>query len=74
MILPDVNVLVYAFRKDAQDHRRYREWLQGVVNGESAYGVPAGRTPHFVAIKIRLRMPETCLSVAPRMRSASPRQ
>ena len=39
MILPDVNVLLYAFRKDSGDHVRYREWLDGVVNGNEAYGM-----------------------------------
>lgn len=37
MLLPDVNVLVYAFRPDATDHERYRSWLDGMVNGESSY-------------------------------------
>ena len=39
MILPDVNVLVYAHRKDAQDHRAYRDWLEAAVNGDSAFGL-----------------------------------
>ncbi len=39
MILMDVNILVYAFRKDAADHARYRDWLHGVVNAPSAFGV-----------------------------------
>ena len=39
MILPDVNVLVYAHRKDAQDHRAYRGWLEEVVNADSAFGL-----------------------------------
>ena len=39
MILPDVNVLLYAFRSDSPDHRMYREWLEEVVNGEVAYGM-----------------------------------
>ena len=39
MILPDVNVLVYAYRKDAQDHRAYRDWLEEVVNADSAFGL-----------------------------------
>lgn len=39
MLLMDVNVLVYAHRTDAQDHTRYREWLEGVMNGESGYAV-----------------------------------
>lgn len=41
MILPDVNVLLYAFRRDSSEHLRYRTWLDGVVNGEAAYGMSA---------------------------------
>ena len=39
MILPDVNVLLYAFRADAGDHSRYKAWLESVINGAAAYGV-----------------------------------
>ncbi len=39
MRLPDVNVLVYAFRVDAADHDRYRLWLQDLVDGEEAFGL-----------------------------------
>jgi hypothetical protein len=39
LILPDVNVLLYAFRDDSVDHARYRDWLDGVVNGVEAYGM-----------------------------------
>jgi hypothetical protein len=39
VILPDVNVLVYAFRDDLQNHRTYRVWLDSVVNGDSAYAI-----------------------------------
>jgi uncharacterized protein len=39
VILPDVNVLVHAFRKDASDHATCRSWLDAVVNGESRYGM-----------------------------------
>ena len=39
MILPDVNVLVYAHREDAEDHGRYRSWLEDVVNGPQAFGL-----------------------------------
>ena len=39
MILPDANVLVNAFRRDAPDHARCRSWLDAVVNGESRYGM-----------------------------------
>lgn len=39
MILPDGNVLLYAFRTDSQQHEQYRGWLEEVVNGEAAYGM-----------------------------------
>ena len=39
MLLCDVNVLVYAHRKDAQDHARYRVWLEELVGGPEAYGM-----------------------------------
>lgn len=39
MILPDVNVLLYAFREDSADHARCRGWLDGIVNGPEAYGM-----------------------------------
>jgi toxin-antitoxin system PIN domain toxin len=39
VILPDVNVLIHAFREDGADHARYRGWLDGVVNGDEAYGM-----------------------------------
>jgi toxin-antitoxin system PIN domain toxin len=35
-----VNVLVYAHRADTRDHARYREWLDGVVNGPQSFGLP----------------------------------
>lgn len=39
MILPDVNVLVYAHREDAPDHDAYRRWLEAAVGSEAAYGL-----------------------------------
>jgi hypothetical protein len=39
VILPDVNVLVYAYRVDAPKHERYRRWLEGVLDGREAYGL-----------------------------------
>jgi toxin-antitoxin system PIN domain toxin len=37
--LPDVNVLVHAFRSDTADHALCRRWLDRIVNGESRYGM-----------------------------------
>lgn len=41
MILPDVNVLVHAFRADSSDHELCRSWLDRVVNGDSRYALSA---------------------------------
>lgn len=50
MILPDVNVLLYAFRSDSTDHERCREWLTGVVNGPAAFGL----SPQVLASLVRI--------------------
>jgi toxin-antitoxin system PIN domain toxin len=39
VILPDVNVLVYAYREDAPRHEPYRRWLDAVVSADEAYGL-----------------------------------
>lgn len=39
MILPDVNVLVYAYREEAVRHADYREWLESTINADSAFGL-----------------------------------
>jgi toxin-antitoxin system PIN domain toxin len=39
VILPDVNVLLYAFRSDSENHQRYREWLRSIVAGEHPYAI-----------------------------------
>lgn len=39
MILPDVNVLVYANREDAPDHVAYKSWLEGVLASDAPFGV-----------------------------------
>ena len=38
MILCDVNILVYAYREDADRHPEYREWLEDVVNRPDSFG------------------------------------
>lgn len=50
MILCDVNVLIYAFRSDAEDHPRYKAWLESVINGSAAYGV----APQVLASVVRI--------------------
>jgi toxin-antitoxin system PIN domain toxin len=39
MILPDVNVLIYAFRQDVPQHAVCRPWLADVVSSDARFGV-----------------------------------
>ena len=39
MILPDVNVLIYAFRRDTKQHDHCRTWLRSVVSSETRFGM-----------------------------------
>lgn len=39
MLLPDVNVLVYAHRQDSPHHATCHAWLDGAVNGNEAYAM-----------------------------------
>lgn len=39
MILPDVNVLIYAFRADASRHAVCKAWLDIVIAGEPRFGI-----------------------------------
>jgi toxin-antitoxin system PIN domain toxin len=50
VILPDVNVLLYAFRSDSVRHEGYREWLERVVNGDEAYAM----SPQVLSSVVRI--------------------
>ena len=39
MVLPDVNVLVYAHREDSAHHAACRPWLEAVINGNESYAL-----------------------------------
>ena len=38
MIVVDVNVLVYAYREDAPQHRAFRSWLEKTIGGDESFG------------------------------------
>jgi toxin-antitoxin system PIN domain toxin len=39
MILPDVNVLIYAFREGMPEHATCRPWLDRVIAGDARFGI-----------------------------------
>ena len=50
MILMDVNVLVYAHRKDAEQHTEMHRWLQSVMAGPTGFGVSETVLSGFIRI------------------------
>jgi len=50
VILPDVNILVHAFRPDSPNHEICRSWLDDVVNGDARYGM----APQILSSVIRI--------------------
>lgn len=50
MILPDANVLIYAFRSDFAQHAACRRWLIDVVSGDARFGL----SPTTLAAVVRI--------------------
>ena len=39
MILVDVNLLIYAHRRDCENHEKYRSWLKHALSQEPVFGI-----------------------------------
>lgn len=50
MLLPDVNVLVYAHRADAPEHGRYADWLRRLATGSEPFGLSELGASGFVRV------------------------
>lgn len=50
MILLDVNILVYAHRDDAEDHEKYRRWLEDAMDSGEGFGISELALSAFVRI------------------------
>ena len=50
MILPDVNVLIFAFRSDVPQHAVCRRWLLEVIGSSAAFGI----SPLALAAVVRI--------------------
>jgi hypothetical protein len=55
MILPDVNVLIHAFRQDTPEHAVCRPWLDSVVAGNARFGMSPLALSAVVRITTNLR-------------------
>ena len=40
MIIPDVNLLIFAYNRDAQHHQSAKEWLQDLMRSGKPVGLP----------------------------------
>ena len=56
VILPDINVLVYAYRREAPAHERYRSWLGGLLAGHEDIALADHSLAGFVRIVTNSRI------------------
>lgn len=75
MVVPDVNVLVYAHRIESPDHRGYAAWLERLARGPEPFGFADAVGASFVRIVTNARLwrsptsPETALEFVARLRA-----
>lgn len=50
MIVPDVNLLVYAYNQDAREHARARAWWEGLLGSSDAVGLPWAVSLGFIRL------------------------
>ncbi|MBI2376066.1 MAG: type II toxin-antitoxin system VapC family toxin [Deltaproteobacteria bacterium] len=50
MLIPDVNVLIYAHRLESPDHDGYAEWLASLASGREPFGLSELGASAFVRI------------------------
>lgn len=66
MVLPDVNVLIYAHRKDTAHHDAARRWVEAMLQSDRAYGMSELVVSAFLRIVTHPRVfdPPTALPAA----------
>ena len=50
MIVPDVNLLLYAYNDEADEHDSAVEWWEGLLNGSERVGIPWAVSIGFVRL------------------------
>jgi len=56
VIVPDINLLIYAYNEGAPDHAAARSWWEGLVNGEERIGVPWVVSTGFIRLMTHPRV------------------
>jgi hypothetical protein len=63
MIIPDVNLLLYANIDAFPQHQRARAWLEEILNGNQAVGLPTVSVFGFIRVATSLRVFDTPVAV-----------
>lgn len=64
MIIPDVNLLIYAHNDQAPHHSKAKEWWEGLLNGKTPVGLPWITIGGFIRLMTHPRILATPLDVA----------
>lgn len=63
MILPDLNLLLYAYNPHVSQHQKAAEWWNGAMNGEELIGLPNEICLGFVRIATNTRLGTAAVSL-----------
>ncbi|MGB0743507.1 MAG: TA system VapC family ribonuclease toxin [Opitutales bacterium] len=64
MILPDLNLLLYAYNRHAPQHARARAWWESTLNGRELVGLPHEVSLGFVRIATNPKLGRATVSLA----------
>jgi toxin-antitoxin system PIN domain toxin len=64
VIVPDVNLLIYAVNQDAPHHQRARTWLEQTLSGSETVGLPWLALVAFLRLTTHPRIFETPLETS----------
>ena len=62
MLVPDVNVLIYAVQADSKSHEAATTWLAGAGDGDEVLGIPTLMLSGFVRVSTNASMVTSRLS------------
>jgi toxin-antitoxin system PIN domain toxin len=63
MIIPDVNLLIYAVHAESPEHRRARRWLDALMTGDEPVGLPWVVILGFLRITTHARIMQSPWSI-----------
>lgn len=63
MLLPDVNVLIYAHRAESPEHERYAAWLRKLASGMEPFGLSELGASAFVRIVTNTKIWEEATTI-----------